>query len=122
MGETLATVTEALRFYGLDNDVEELERMVVDYGIDADFDGDGRLMAVDVEGPEAREALFGEHQRKTGFRPDDPDEHRKALAAMAGQRKAAKTRRMKKRGKLERRVAARKGQTKKRRWLRRAGS
>lgn len=53
--------------------MEELERIVVEHDLDVELD-DGDLIAT-VEGDQAklREALFEEHRRNAGHRPDDPE-------------------------------------------------
>lgn len=80
------SVKEALRFFGLD-DVSDLERIVLEYDIDAEVDDAGGLVAIDAA--DLREPLFAEHERRHGHRPDDPaavdrarkDQHRHEEAA-----------------------------------------
>jgi len=70
MTPTWITPAEALRYFGLGEDVEELERIVIEYHLDAEVDEQGNLTAIDTT--EAAEALFAEHERSVGYRPDDP--------------------------------------------------
>jgi hypothetical protein len=96
---------EALAYFDLGADVAELERIILEHDIDADVDELGRILEVDAE--HAKAALFAEHERKVGYRPDDP-------GAMARERKkardredAARRRRRAKRERLAARVKAR---------------
>jgi uncharacterized protein YuzE len=99
------TRAEALAYFGLGEDVEELERIVLEHDIDVDVDIDGNLTHIEAE--DAKAALFHEHKRRVGYRPDDErvrtalERRGKANAA------AAKRRRRDRRKRLEDRVARR---------------
>lgn len=99
------TKTEALAYFGLGEDVEELERLCLEHDIDVDVDVDGNLTKIEAE--DAKAALFHEHKRKVGYRPDDERVraalHRREKANAA----AAKRRRRERRKRLEDRVARR---------------
>ena len=98
------TRREAMAYLGL-QDEAELERMVVAYEIDVDVDTDGRI--VEVEADDVRRALFGEHERKVGHRPDDPAAHAKAQRTDRDRQAAAKRRRKARRARLEERIQRR---------------
>ena len=114
MPPTMATTEEALRFFGLGNKIEELERIVVEYDLDADFDDAGELILVDVG--DVKEALFEEHKRNIGYRPDDPVAMAREKRNAERREKSALERRIKKRTTLEQRVTARMSEGRKRRW------
>jgi len=97
---------EALRYFGLGDDLDKLEQIVVEYDIDADFDGEGNLIAVDG-GPQAAVALFDEHEKIVGHRPDDPKAEAKARKVAEDTEKAKLKRRQTKRQGLIRKVAER---------------
>ena len=99
------TTEEALRYFGLGDDVDELERIVVEYGLDADFDDDRRITRVD--GNDAGDALFAEHEKQIGYRPDDPTAMARVRRNAEQRENRAKAKREEKRTSLVRRVQAR---------------
>jgi len=100
---------EAMAYFGLDEEAE-LERVAVEYELDVDVDADGRI--TQVEADDARRALFGEHEKKVGHRPDDPKAHAKVQKAHHDRELAAKRRRRERRARLAERVRRRASLTK----------
>jgi hypothetical protein len=98
------TRREAMAYFGLEEEAE-LERVAVEYELDVDVDTEGRIIEVDAD--DARRALFGEHERKVGHRPDDPAAHAKAQKAHRDRQAAAKRRRRERRVRLQERVRRR---------------
>jgi len=76
------SVREALRYYGIayisgdetipDEVRGQLEDLALEYDLDIEADNRGGIIAIDPIG--SKEALFKEHQKKVGHRPDDPGE------------------------------------------------
>lgn len=97
--------TEALAYFGLGADVEELERMVIEHGIDVDVDDEGKITRIDAE--QSKAALFIEHERRVGYRPDDEAAGRRHRAAAKAAETRARNRRLERRKLLEDRVAVR---------------
>ena len=95
---------EAMAYLGLEEEAE-LERVAVEYDLDVDVDTEGRI--TQVEADDVRRALFGEHERKVGHRPDDPKVRAKVQKAHRDREAAAKRRRRERRGRLRERVARR---------------
>src|SRR5215212_8748912 len=86
--------------------LEELEEVIVDIKADILLDSKGALEA--VNGDDMKEILFTLHKRRVGYRPDDPKAMRKAQLRLEVEERKAKEVRERERGKLVRRVAARK--------------
>jgi hypothetical protein len=73
---------EALRYFGIayipedvtipDEVRDQLENLLLEHDLDIETDNRGTVMAIDPIG--SREALFKEHLKKVGHRPDDPAE------------------------------------------------
>jgi uncharacterized protein YuzE len=71
----LMSQEEALRYFGLPltrEGYDQLESIVVEHDVDIDLDEYGRI--VGVYPTMAKEALFQEHLKKVGHRPDSPKE------------------------------------------------
>lgn len=99
------TRAEALAYFGLGDDVEELERICLEHDIDVDVDLAGQITKVDAD--EAKAVLFAEHKRKVGYRPDDERVQRALERRARANVAAAKRRRRERRKRLEERVAKR---------------
>lgn len=100
--EGLISVEQAIASFGLVDEpdpVTELERIVLEYDLDADVDDDGNLLAIDAD---IREAVFEEHRKKVGYRPDDPVAQEKERKREEAERAKAKARRKARREKLRR--------------------
>lgn len=102
------TRREAMAYLGLEEEAE-LERIAVAYELDVDVDTEGRIVTVDAE--DAQRALFGEHERKVGHRPDDPAARVKVQKAHHERQLAAKRRRRERRVRLQERVRRREALT-----------
>lgn len=98
------TRQEAMAYFGVDE--HDLERLAVDYELDVDVDTEGRITQLEVD-EATKAALFAEHQRQVGHRPDDPKAHAKAQKTERGREASAKRRRRDRRARLEARVRAR---------------
>jgi len=96
---------EAMAYFGL-TDESELERIVIEYDIDADVNTSGQLIHIDAD--DAKAALFAEHEIVVGYRPDDEGVKRKLEGRARANAAAAKRRRQARRARLQVRVAARK--------------
>ena len=96
---------EALAYFGLGDDVEELERVCLEHDIDIEVDIAGEVVQVDAE--EAKAVLFAEHKRKVGYRPDDQRVREALQKRERVNQAAAKRRRRERRRRLEERMAAR---------------
>lgn len=95
----------AMRFLGI-SDIEELERIVIEHEVEVDIDEDGEVFA--VHGGEAlREALFEEHRKNLGHRPDDPNVAVENEALRNAERERASAERGRRREALKARVQAR---------------
>lgn len=94
----------AMRYLGID-DLDELERVVVDHDVDVELDGNGLIRAVEMT--TLKNALFEEHRRVVGYRPDDPIVGAQNRARIENEREARRVARLQRRGTLERRVAYR---------------
>jgi hypothetical protein len=103
----LLTKHEALIYFGLDGDEEELERIVAEYDLLVDLDGLGRIETVEAEPERLKEALFAEHERKVGHRPDDPEMMAYAEDELRRQDQEARTRMKQKTAIVKRRVTKR---------------
>ena len=99
------TKAEALAYFGLGEDVEELERICLEHDIDVDVDINGELTKIEAE--DAKAALFHEHKAKVGYRPDDQRVGEALQRREKTNATAAKRRRRERRKRLEARVAAR---------------
>jgi len=100
--EGLIPVQQAIESFGLrdaENAIGELERIVLEYDLDADVDDDGNLLAITGD---IREAVFEEHRKNVGHRPDDPVAQEKQRKLEQDEREKAKARRMQRREKLRR--------------------
>lgn len=106
MDDDFMPTVVAMRYLGID-DYDELEELVVEHGVEADFDHDGVVIAVQ-NGPALREALFESHKRKVGYRPDDLRATEHIRAAARAEAEAKKVFRRSMRPGLERRVARKK--------------
>mgnify|MGYP003498397914 CR=1 FL=1 len=95
----------AMRYLGI-SDPDELERIVVEHRVDVDIDDDGEIFAV-AGGELLREALFEEHRKREGHRPDDPDVALEVQTRAQEERERAREERARKRVALEARVKAR---------------
>jgi len=111
----MATTEEALKFFGLGDNLEELERIVDEYDLDADFDEEGSLVSVDLS--ESKEALFEEHRKNVGYRPDDPKAMERERKKVERREREEKLHREQRRVSFKRKIAA--NQAKKRRLNRR---
>jgi len=83
----MMTRDEALKYFGINNE-EELEELVLEHGLLAEVDVNGRILVVDLEG--ASEALHTRFERKHGLRPDDPkvvEEAKKRIAKREHEKK-----------------------------------
>jgi hypothetical protein len=94
-----------MRFLGI-SDVEELERIVIEHNVEVDIDDDGEVFAVHGGEP-LREALFEEHRKNIGHRPDDPNVAVENQARLNAERERAGAERARKRKALETRVQTR---------------
>jgi hypothetical protein len=103
------TRQEAMAYFGVDE--HDLERIAVDYELDVDVDADGRIFQVYADDA-TRNALFAEHERKAGHRPDDPKAHAKVQKLHRDRELAAKRRRRERRARLQERVRRRASLTK----------
>jgi hypothetical protein len=92
---------EAMRYLGVN--LERLEQVVLEYGIDVDLDGEGAIELVDAD--DMKEPLFQEHRNRVGYRPDDEKEQEKAKDKAEKAEVKAKQVRKAKRVKLARRVS-----------------
>lgn len=61
---------EALQSLAFKNE-DELEDFVLEFDLEARVDDSGRITA--IQAWDLREPLFTLHERRAGFRPDDPD-------------------------------------------------
>jgi hypothetical protein len=94
-----------MRFLGI-SDPDELERIVIEHDIEVDIDDDGEVFAVHG-GLALREALFEEHRKNLGHRPDDPNVAVENQALQNAERERASAERGRRREALEARVRAR---------------
>lgn len=111
---------EAIRYFGLSN-LDELEDLVVDHGLEAQLGRNHELEGVQGGAP-AREALFTRHESAVGHRPDDRAAGERERKKALDREGAARRRRKAKRATLEGRVAARRKGTKHRPFLDRVRS
>ena len=95
---------EAMAYFGLDDQLD-LERIAVEHGLDVDVDAEGHITLVDAD--DAKRALFAEHERAVGHRPDDPAAHAKAQKGTRAREASARRRRRERRARLEARVRSR---------------
>jgi hypothetical protein len=105
MAEGWLSRKEALAYFGLGDDVEELERLCVEHDVDVDVNDAGDIMRVDAA--EAKAVLFTEHKRKVGYRPDDERVQKVLQRRERANAAARKRRRRERRKRLEERVAKR---------------
>jgi hypothetical protein len=94
---------EAMRYLGVN--LERLEQIVLEYGVDVDLDGEGAIELVDAD--DMKEPLFQEHRKQVGHRPDNIEEQEKAKEKAEKAQVRAKQVRKAKRVKLARRVSMR---------------
>ena len=83
------SVEEAMRYFGVD-DIQELQRIVLEHDIDVEVDDDGALVSIIGD---LKEPLFEEHHRQVGHRPDDPEQMKKAHANQQRRETLARQRR-----------------------------
>lgn len=91
---------EACRYFGLTDDDEgwdALNEIALEYKLDVELGPNGDVLRVNANDPEAKEALFGRHEKLAGHRPDDPKkvaEARRGIvdAEVANARRRAMTR------------------------------
>jgi hypothetical protein len=94
----------AMRYLGID-DLDELERIIVEHGVEVELDGNGMVYGVEAES--LKHALFEEHRHALGYRPDDPAVGQANRMRLENERAARKAARKLHHERLTRRVAAR---------------
>jgi hypothetical protein len=97
---------EAIRYFGINpEEIEELERIVVEHHIDVELDEYDFIVRVDAD--DCKAALFKEHEYEHGYRPDDVGQMALAKQEHEKHEVEKKKRRREKRMRLANRVSMR---------------
>ena len=89
------SVEEAVRYFGLGNlppqeAIDKLEEILIENEVDVETDNAGNLISIDPS--TSREALFEEHKKKTGYRPDSTVKMAEEIAKKAAKEREEATR------------------------------